>query len=1437
MYLDKPVPLVRRFSPVPQSENDSDDQQVLSFLGYRDFLTWSGIDERYRSVILAEAGAGKTFEMFARAEFIEADGRFAFFIRIEDIVDDFEQAFEVGNAESFQQWLDSQNEAWFFLDSVDEARLTHPRAFEKAIRRFATRIKTAKQRAHICISSRPYAWRPKSDRRLFERHLPFNKPRTESTDENSELLESPQQSESELEIYVLDPLNQEDMRLFAKHRSTPEVDSLIDDLERSNAIALAERPFDLEVILHKWTADRALGSPSELLDHNIDLRLKETDQDKAPQRPLNLGKAREGARMLAAAVVLTGETGIQVPDNTHQHTGIDAEAVLSQWHPDDVRTLLERAIFNDVIYGAVRFRHREVREFLAAEWFRQLLQEGNARHAVENLIFREQYGKKFIAPRLRPILPWLILMDENIRKRAVALHPEIPIEGGDPARLPLPERKKILVDVLQQIVRDESAGSAQDNAAIARIAQPDLTDETLALIELHADHDDAIFFLGRLAWQGNMSPCVPPLLAIATDPTRGIYARIAAARAVITCGTPKDVSTLWNTLLAAEAEIPRKLLAELLQGTAIDGETVTVLLKSIDKLPPFDSYKTTGLRHALHRFIARLPVSDALAPQTLEELVRGLQTFLARPPHLQRRECRVSEEFAWLMVPATHAVERLVAEHADASMQDHALTIMLNHPAVREWSGEHYDSYQDKLRELVPVWPELNDKLFWRAVKTERTRLENDGKRLQYFVQVTWHDHYWSFGSESFPRVLNWLSTRELEDDRLVALSLALSIYRGADKPDEWLAKLRAATKGDAELTGRLEEWLNPTTSEADREWERRSRQRKQKHERQRKKQERARSEWIANLKANPDRVRNPPGLQPGQITNNQYWLLREIDGDRVRTTRTKGADWQSLTKEFGMDVAVAFRDAAMDHWRKFMPGLPSEGAETSSVPIELIFAMAGLQIEAQQFEEFPEHLKKSEILHALRYATWELNGFPIWLEAMHRLHPRTVTAAIETELFWELDNAKPDQPTHRVLGNLIYHAPWLHADLAQPLLSWVRKTDPPSIGSLRYCLHIFKSGGVDPRDLAAVAQTKVAASPGANLLPLWYALWVDAQPDTGVSAVSDWLAALDPDEISHAAQLFITALIGDRRDAGGGPDIGNFQTPEHLKALHVLMHKYIRIKDDIDRAGTGTYSPELRDEGQNARNALFHLLSNIPGKPTFVALTELIEEHPESDLRPWMAKQAYRRAEEDGDLEPWTAPQVSQFASNLISTPVTHRQLFDLTVHRLTDMKVWLERGDASPYFTWQKVDTEPEMRNLVAGWLTQNSNHLFELSQEPELANNQRVDIRLQNQTAGHPIPIELKLLDKGWTGPNLCERLRNQLVGDYLRDGAERYGVMLLIWQGTKPTKRWNIAGRLVGVSELQDALLKYWKSISNRFPSVIAIEVIVIDLTVRATISDQ
>ena len=355
-------------------------------------------------------------------------------------------------------------------------------------------------------------------------------------------------------------------------------------------------------------------------------------------------------------------------------------------------------------------------------------------------------------------------------------------------------------------------------------------------------------------------------------------------------------------------------------------------------------------------------------------------------------------------------------------------------------------------------------------------------------------------------------------------------------------------------------------------------------------------------------------------------------------------------------------------------------------------------------------------------------------------------------------------------------------AALVEPLLTWDSGT--PSPEPQGDALHPpYPQERWRERNRTGNGREAMVKTPQSKYRSYWYAIWVDAMPSTGINAVSKWLAELSTDKSSHAAQLFITALVGRYQDSDSGPNLGNFLDAPYLKSLYILMHRHIRAEDDVDLYGGGVVSSKLRGRAQNARDRLFNLLSEIPGKKTYVALAELIKEHPDPIHRPWMIKQAHKRAEQDGDLEPWSAEQVSELTLGLTKTPSTHRQLFDLTVDRLIDLKVWIEQGDTSPYFTWRKVESEREMRNLVAGWLSQNAVNHFSVSQEPELANTQRMDIWLQNQNARYPIPIELKLLDKGWTGPKLCERLRNQLVGDYLRDGTDRCGVMLLVWQGSK------------------------------------------------------
>ena len=379
---------------------------------------------------------------------------------------------------------------------------------------------------------------------------------------------------------------------------------------------------------------------------------------------------------------------------------------------------------------------------------------------------------------------------------------------------------------------------------------------------------------------------------------------------------------------------------------------------------------------------------------------------------------------------------------------------------------------------MVAGWPELNDALFWYSAKSARTERGRDGLGLNGDWPLQRLDHYWAFGPDSFQRILVYLRTRELEDDRVIALSLAFRVYREANDPSEWLDDLRARVRDDKTLSAALEKLVNPDVPEdvakSEREWA------EYQKELEREGQEAAqhRADWIARLKADPDVVRSPRGLQLGEFSTDQSWLLREVEGEDLRADRAQGSAWRTLIDEFGDDVARAYRDAAVAHWRHFRPELRSEGGNTSAIPYSLVFAMAGLAIEADEVDGFPRHLSASEVRLALRYIVFELNGFPRWLESMYLVWPKEVLDAVLTELFWELENTEPNGSMHYILHDLAIYAPWLHGALAGPLLCRIRSHDLPSDDALDYSFRILRGGSLTRRSWSRSPSRRRLTSP-----------------------------------------------------------------------------------------------------------------------------------------------------------------------------------------------------------------------------------------------------------------------------------------------------------------------------------------------------------------------
>jgi len=86
------------------------------------------------AVVSLMAGSGKTTEMMERSHVVAASGQFAFHAAVEDVGrDGLECALSSGSQAQLAAWRGTSDDAWFFIDSVDEAKQSGMR-LERAAR-------------------------------------------------------------------------------------------------------------------------------------------------------------------------------------------------------------------------------------------------------------------------------------------------------------------------------------------------------------------------------------------------------------------------------------------------------------------------------------------------------------------------------------------------------------------------------------------------------------------------------------------------------------------------------------------------------------------------------------------------------------------------------------------------------------------------------------------------------------------------------------------------------------------------------------------------------------------------------------------------------------------------------------------------------------------------------------------------------------------------------------------------------------------------------------------------------------------------------------------------------------------------------------------------------------------------------------------------------
>ncbi len=432
----------------------------------------------------------------------------------------------------------------------------------------------------------------------------------------------------------------------------------------------------------------------------------------------------------------------------------------------------------------------------------------------------------------------------------------------------------------------------------------------------------------------------------------------------------------------------------------------------------------------------------------------------------------------------------------------------------------------------------------------------------------------------------------------------------------------------------------------------------------------------------------------------------------------------------------------------------------------------------------------------------------------------------------YELSIEKQETETHYIISDVSWSGQWAWDQIAPSIYGLLKTKEPKSLSNLDKMLKIIQGSTISDDLIEELASRKCRTLKKLYHLARWFAVWAGVAPESAITSLKARIGMIAPrKKRTLFAMTFVTHLWGGRRGDEAAVREA-FKKPEYLKSLYLLMHEHVRHKEDIDRVGTGVYSPGLRDDAQNARNSLFELLRQIPGKESFLALMDIAKVHPEEASRPWILLHANTKAEQDGDIEPWSPSQVRDFHEKLERTPRNHRELAELAVLRLLDLKDDLEHGDSSVAGILQTVTHETNMRKYIGRELREKAFGRYSIPQEEEFVDAKKPDLRFHGAGFDGPVPAELKLADR-WTGPALFERLENQLCGDYLRDNRSGRGIFVLVYRGEKAG--WDVPSgdNRVDFAGLIVALQDHWRRISPKFPNVDDITVIDIDLTKRSS----
>ena len=833
---------------------------------------------------------------------------------------------------------------------------------------------------------------------------------------------------------------------------------MLDDLKKRNAQEFARRPQDLIELCADWREHKRIRTHREQVAANVRVKLQPRD-DRPEPAELSVDKAIEGASRLALAMLVTRRMTIRhsgALDVIEDEAALDPAIILSDWNLNERKALLERPLFGFASYGRVRFHHRSVAEYLAAERLRGLRERGMPFRALKRLLFAQTKDKTIVRPSRRPTAGWLALVEDGIFEMLRDNEPAVLFDEGDPEALSQSQRKQALCAYVERYGQGGWRGLSVPHIQIHRFASPELADDVIQLWEIGVENPDVRQTLLYLIEAGRIDDCAGIAHGVARDIEASAVERVIAVDAMVAISDPR-LKDIASDVAAADALWPDTVARDIVLRLFPRDLSIEQLCQTLSWMKE-EERRIGNLNWQLSRLIATaeldLPGLEALRDGLVELLSAGL-CWRKERPHIVCDRPHLSDALAATCVHGLHGSK------TDGWLHASVLALRLHH---REYSNdEAHKALHKRLKNLAP---DENARLFWADDSLVQS-LRDIVDPWERFTEITWHEGPVELRAE---RDLDWIK-QALSDmarpanDRAVLLEAAMQLPPHREQWRDYVSGLKPLVADQPTLIARIDERLKPSKYEKELKrqdtkaangllllpakegmkpvftgknqviasasclWETRIDPKKQRERREAQKK----ANWIQFWREVAEHPESAFSSDRSWSTAWNLWQAMSHDGE---DSRAAGWNRRFIEEQFNRETADRLRRTLMTIWREDHPSLPSERPEDkrNTYLVRWQLGLAGLYAEAED-PSWATTLTEEEAKLAARYASIELNKLPLWMEGLVDTYPGAVDAILGNELSWELKR-EPRAHSHSMLLQEINYAPEPIAKLFFPSTS-----------------------------------------------------------------------------------------------------------------------------------------------------------------------------------------------------------------------------------------------------------------------------------------------------------------------------------------------------------------------------------------------------------------